>query len=89
MSFSLDRHLVDFGRLFQALEVNQDESMPPPTPNTATVALGAAQSDLRRDARMGRGQRKRTEDPEFIPPQSVVAAASRPGRPPKRQRLDD
>lgn len=61
--------------------------MPPPTPNMSTVALAAAPSDLRRDARPGRGQRKRngTEDPEFIPPQ----AASRTGRPTKRQKLAD
>lgn len=68
-----------------------EEPIQPPTPTLSTVALTAATpADLRRDSRTGRGQRKRTEDPEFIPPQSAVSASStRPGRPTKRQKFTD
>ncbi|KAG8903596.1 hypothetical protein FRB99_002947 [Tulasnella sp. 403] len=78
----------------KALEMNQEEPIAPPTPNLTTVALTApspvavppAISDLRRDSRLGRGQRRRTEDPEFIP-SSVTTPGPRPGRPAKRQKL--
>ncbi|KAG9006752.1 hypothetical protein FRB90_009762 [Tulasnella sp. 427] len=76
----------------QGYEMNQyDEPVQPPTPTMSTVALTAATpADLRRDSRNARGQRKRTEDPEFIPPPSTTSAAgSRAGRPNKRQKFTD
>ncbi|KAG8915969.1 hypothetical protein FRC01_003459 [Tulasnella sp. 417] len=76
----------------QGYDMNQyEEPIQPPTPTLSTVALTAATpADLRRDSRNARGQRKRTEDPEFIPPQSAASSsATRPGRPTKRQKFTD
>ncbi|KAG8992615.1 hypothetical protein FRB94_008338 [Tulasnella sp. JGI-2019a] len=71
----------------KALDLNGDEPALPPTPTMTTVSLGAPMGDLRRDSRSGRGQRKRTEDPEFIPP--TASSSNRPGRPAKRQKVGE
>ncbi|KAG8927692.1 hypothetical protein FRC03_002709 [Tulasnella sp. 419] len=61
-------------------------------PGITTVSLQPTDNPaLRRESRIGRGQRKRTEDPEVQPPSPVSVSTplpNRPGRPNKRQRLN-
>ncbi|KAG8851818.1 hypothetical protein FRB96_009093 [Tulasnella sp. 330] len=89
MNLDNDRLFSNSSMTFhKALELNGEEPALPPTPTMTTVSLGAAPlGDLRRDNRPSRGQRKRTEDPEFIPP--AASSANRPGRPAKRQKVSN